>query len=286
MLLGIDDSYGTSYVGDQRLPPREVLHPIIPVAFFSAADSNISGPSDEIGSMSKRVFEEVSFDPVTNIRRGYVWALCGDSQPQPWHIYYNGGSLVRRLVTYSRVSIIGLFSGRLPSQILITFGAKEQFSFGEMMHFERQANGAEMITVLMRKQFSIVPMIKDNIESVSDNDMSRLIETLKKVEDGYRRSPPESVIDRCREACTVIFQCLLPDHKIGEDLSALIKRYEIRGRSNRTMIGDLAHAISRLHARPKASEHKRSLPPVHAKDAEMAVSMVGAILIALGWGDW
>jgi hypothetical protein len=235
--------------------------------------------------MSKLVFEEVGFDPVTNVRRGYIWELYGDSQPQSWHLYYNGGSFVRRLVTYSRRSIMGLFLGPLPSQVFVTFGSKDQFSFGELVHFERQANGAEMVVVLLRKQFSIIPTLKESIESVSDNDRSRLLESLRKVEDGYRKSPPESVIDRCREVCTVIFQCLLPDHKIGEDLSALIKRYE-KEEPSRTMIGDLAHAISRLHARPKASEYKRNLPPVHTKDAEMVVSMVGAILVAQGWGSW
>jgi len=173
----------------------------------------------------------------------------------------------------------------LVHKIYLTFGSEKQFSFGELIHLERQATGAEMVVVLMRKQFSIIPTLKGTLESICDDGRLRLLESLRKVEDGYRRSPPESVIDRCREACTVVFQCLLPDYEIGEDLAALIRRYE-KGKPTRTMVGDLAHAIARLHARPKASEHKRNLPPVHERDAEMAVSMVGAILVAQGWATW
>lgn len=285
MLLGIDESDGAAYVGDKRLPPREVFNPIVPVEFFNAADREVLGPSDEIRSISKRVFEEVSFDPVTNVRRGYVWELYGDSQPQYWQVYYNGAALSKRLVTFSKISIMSLFSFPLSSQILATFGSKENFSVGEVLHLERQVGGAEMITILMRKQFSVVPQIKDSSESLTETDRARILEGLGKIEDGYRRSPPESVIDRCREACTIIFQCLVPDHRVGEDLSALIKRYE-KSRGSRTMIGDLAHAISRLHARPKASEYKRDFPPVHGREADMAVTMVGAILVAQGWGVW
>jgi len=202
-------------------------------------------------------------------------------QPANWDGVTNGEH-GRRFYTYGVQRLAG-FLGQFIKGAIVCFGDEREFSIGDVVHYEQQIDGRELVTLQMRSQFSFLPSITlDRIED-SKTDVKRLDIALEKVKQGYRKSPPESVIDRCREAFTVIFQILV-DHDPKEDLGSLIKKFE---RSNsRSGISSGAFIVSRMHGRAKEAEYMANHPMLHHRDADAAVLLLGTAIVSLGWGNW
>lgn len=276
--LGVDQDTGDICIGSvDRCPERSQQVQVFPVRVWGEPFEAISGPEIDTFFISEYVFQEVSFDPVSQIRRGYVWRRM-DSQPQNW------GHPPRqdaKLITFQYQGFLGILGGKLPRQVIFTFGSKSNFTIGELVHFEPDAIGQELLTIKMRPQFGFLPRLRKNI--VADEDLRRLETALNDVSWGYRSSPPASVIDRCRDALTVILSIFL-DVK-NKDLGDLIKKYDARENNNkRTVVTNLAHTVGRLHARAKPAES--GYPPISDRQAELAVGAVAEVLISLGWAEW
>lgn len=276
--LGIDRDTGDIYVGSSDRPPEQPQQaPVFPVKVWGELSDSLSGPEIDSFIVSQYVFQEVSFDPVSQIRRGYVWRRM-DSQPQNW------GHPPRqdaRLITYQYQGFLGVIGGNLPSQVVFTFGSQSNFTIGELVHLEPDAIGQELLTIKMRPQFGFLPRLKKS--AIEEDDLGRIEAALNDVARGYRSSPPASVIDRCRDALTVILATALGI--IGKDLGDLIKKYDAKVSNNqRTVVTNLAHTVSRLHARAKPAES--GYPPVSDRQAELAVGAVAEVLISLGWAEW
>lgn len=276
--LGIDRDTGDIYIGSRdRGPERAEQEPVFPVQIWASQPDVISGPEVDFFIVSEYVFHEVSFDPVSQIRRGYVWHRM-DSQPQYWG---HPPRQEARLITFQYRGFLGVLEGELPGQVMFTFGSKSNFTIGELVHFEPDAIGQELLTIKMRPQFGFLPHLRKNV--IAEEDLRRLEAALNDVTSGYRSSPPASVIDRCRDALTVILSIFL-DVK-NKDLGDLIKTYDARENNNkRTVVTNLAHTVGRLHARAKPAES--GYPPISDRQAELAVGAVAEVLISLGWADW
>lgn len=131
----------------------------------------------------------------------------------------------------------------------------------------------------MRPQFGFLPRVKEGI--LSADDLVRVGSALDDVVQGYRSSPPASVIDRCRDALTVILSIKL--EITGKDLGHLIKVFD-EAAQTKTVVSSLAHTVARLHARAKPAETK--FPPVSDRQAELAVGAVAEVLVSLNWATW
>ncbi|WP_417546037.1 hypothetical protein [Marinobacter sp.] len=274
--LGIDKDTGDIYVGSRdRRPERPQQVSVFPVQVWGELSDAISGPEIDSFIVSEYVFEEVSFDPVSQIRRGYVWRRM-DSQPQYWgHPPWQEA----RLITFQYQGFLGILGGKLPSQVMFTFGSLSNFTIGELVHFEPDAIGQELLTIKMRPQFGFLPRIKEGV--LSAEELGRVESALNDVVQGYRSSPPASVIDRCRDALTIILSIELK--MTGKDLGHLIKKYDATTQA-RTVVANLAHTVGRLHARAKPAES--NFPPVSDRQAELAVGAVSEVLVSLGWATW
>ena len=274
--LGIDQDTGDIYIGSSdRRPDLPQQVPVFPVKVWGELADAISGPEIDAAFISDHVFQELSFDPVSQIRRGYVWRKMG-SQPQNW------GHPPRqdaRLITFQYQGFLGILGGKLPSQVMFTFGSQSNFTIGELVHFEPDAIGQELLTIKMRPQFGFLPHIKDGV--LSKEDQRRVESALDDVVQGFRSSPPASVIDRCCDALTVFLSIELQIS--GKDLGYLIKKYDAV-KETRTVVASLAHTVGRLHARGKPAETK--FPPVSDRQAELAVASVSEVLVSLRWATW
>ncbi|HCW91772.1 MAG TPA: hypothetical protein DHU56_17240 [Marinobacter sp.] len=274
--LGIDKDTGDIYIGSRDRGPERAQHvPVFPVRIWGKLPDAISGPEVDSFIVSEYVFQEVSFDPVSQIRRGYVWRRM-DSQPQYWgHPPCQDG----RLITFQYQGFQGVLGGALPGQVTLTFGSQANFTIGELVHFEPDAIGQELLTIKMRPQFGFLPHIKKG--ALSAEDQRRVELALDDVVQGFRSSPPASVIDRCRDALTVFLSIELQIS--GKDLGYLIKKYDAVTET-RTVVASLAHTVARLHARGKPAETK--FPPVSDRQAELAVGAVSEVLVSLRWATW
>ena len=276
--LGIDKDTGDIYIGSgDRGPGRPQQVPVFPVKIWEELPDSIAGPEIDSFNISEYVFQEVSFDPLSQIRRGYVWRRM-DSQPQCWG---HPPQENVRLITFQYQGFLGIVGGELPSQVMFTFGSATNFTIGELVHFEPDAIGQELLTIKMRPQFGFLPRLKEGILSV---EKLRSVESaLNDVVLGYRSSPPASVIDRCRDALTIILSIKL--NTSGADLGELIKKFDATTNNNqRTVVTNLAHTVSRLHARAKPAE--TGYPPVSDRQAELAVGAVAEVLVSLRWAEW
>ena len=275
--LGIDKDTGDIYIGSRdRGPERPQDIPVFPVRVWGNLPDAISGPEVDPFNVSEYVFHEVSFDPVSQIRRGYVWHRM-DSQPQYWG---HPPRQEARLITFQYQGFQGVLGGlELPSQVMFTFGSESKFTIGELVHFEPDAIGQELLTIKMRPQFGFLPRI--NKGALSAEDQRRVESALNDVVQGFRSSPPASVIDRCRDALTVFLSIELQIN--GKDLGYLIKKYDAV-KETRTVVASLAHTVARLHARGKPAETK--YPPVSDRQAELAVGAVSEVLVSLRWATW
>lgn len=83
---------------------------------------------------------------------------------------------------------LGVLGGKLPSQVMFTFGSESNFTIGELVHFEPDAIGQELLTIKMRPQFGFLPHIKEGV--LSAEDQRRVESALDDVVQGYRSSPP------------------------------------------------------------------------------------------------
>lgn len=281
MNLGVSDQTSQAFLGDGYRVFSRVDDPIFPVCIFSHDSENLSGPKSHIRDFSEYVFQEVSYEAVTGIRRGFIWRMSGSSQPSCWRGVSNldNGS---SYFTFGIQKLMGVLA-RGPAGAFLTFGSGADYSVGDIVQYETQIDGRELLTVQMRKQFSYLPEIDWDVVDAEATDISRLKGAVAKVKEGYRRSPAESVVDRCREAFTVIMQ-LCVSHAPGEDLGKLVKRYEEE--KGRSTISSNAYSIARMHGRTKAAEYQKGFPVLHHRDADMAVLMLGSSLVALCWASW
>ncbi|MBQ0832015.1 hypothetical protein [Marinobacter sp.] len=275
--LGIDRDTGDIYIGSRDHYPEHLQQaPVFPVKVFGELVGALSGPEIDSSTISEYVFQELSFDPLSQIRRGYVWRKM-DSQPQYW------GHPPRQdagLITFQYQGFLGILEGRLPSQVMFTFGNPSNFTIGELVHFESDVISQELLTIKMRPQFGFLPRLKKGV--LEGDELGRVETALNDVVLGYRSSPPASVIDRCRDALTVFLSIKLKT--TGVDLGQLIKKFDAANDNRRSVVANLAHTVSRLHARSKPAE--TDYPPVSDRQAELAVGAVAEVLISLRWAEW
>jgi len=255
---------------------------LLPVKVFTELPDTLEGPNYE-NFAGALIFQEISFEPGSGIRRGYL--LQGDNV-QGQHL-----RLSRRIDSIKAQADLFYYLGlraacrtpTLPSEVLFTFGKKEEFSVGELVHMEVLVEGRELLTVRMRRQFGLMPDLLTS--RIPERCRSVVQRALEKVIEGFRTSPPESVIDRCREAMTAILSGHLD--KAGKDLGNLITDYDRHLSHGRDTTSDLAHVVARLHSRGKHAEQtSKDLPPISEREAELSVAAVGVVLVNLGWAVW
>ena len=292
--LGFNRQIGAVYEGGRDNGYRVMPPPsLTPIRFFSGGDIPALAPFHD--GLATELFREDDFDPVTKLRRGRVFMLEGH-QPQEWRVHdpllpnlptgpWQGGvAQVAKISTYQRAhlpQLIKLNARELPTIIM---GWEPHLTFWKIVSIEANLVGTPVLSLRAKHSLGDTPEIIE--DKVPIEILKPLTEAMDKVEASVNRLSPAEVIDRCRDALSIIF-----GHKSGDrsrDLSDAIKGYLHKEYPNKNMVGDLrsycGSVVTRLHAQAKPNvQHEKGLRPPADSDADLALNCLKTVLIEFGW---
>lgn len=289
-MLGYNENGGEFYEGSSCYGSLIDENPILyPMNLILSENQTISGFSGEFYKTTDLVFRELSYDPVSNIRRGFCYSGW-DSQPCSWRIRGRGEPIgsyshEERLITFQPKKIVHQLRNASMSQPLVCLGNENGFTVGALVNIETTVTGREIITLKMRQLFGVFPTLKKNYPT--PESYKQINSELQNVKDSYYGSLPRSVVDRCRDAASVILGIFNDQPK--KDLGAQIKILQkFEGKSKRRVVEAAADIIRILHSRGKPSEKamRNGLPELVEQDAELAVQCLGTIIRDLDYGEW
>jgi hypothetical protein len=291
MFLGIDDKSGHVYEGTERPSFPAVPAPILTPAKLIRAQKDWDALPAGLGHPLPWMFREDTFDPVTRTRRGRLYqpVVGQNPSPQPVVPHPYESSLAARgpkdLWLYT--ACFSLLSA--PHQGMgatVALGTSQAHSAWRIIHTEVLANRCVMVTLKSLSAFAILPDV--NTAKVPPEFTKRVNDEVERVLDAAFREMPISVIDRCRNAMTVLLSRWLVDQ--GHDRVILNKdlgdvAIAIGDPSyKKDCVSRLAWVIGRLHARGKGNEaHAKGLRDPVGEDAELALQALGFALRDLDW---
>jgi hypothetical protein len=166
-------------------------------------------------------------------------------------------------------------------------GTTSSYTLWTILSREITVSGDQLITLKSRQTFGALPVVKYAAVPVDGHGV--LAESLRVFEDDIHRAAPESVIDRAREAATVILSVYTKDVGASprlQELGVLIKAMENESSKKMNVI-NAARIVQIFHSRGKHAEKiGRGVRHVVEQDAELAVQCIGTMLCDLGWANW
>ncbi len=291
--IGICQQSYAVYEGDHTGVRLQHVPILTPIRYFTGG--NIP-ELKKILWLPELIFREDDFDPVTKIRRGRVYTGNGN-QPTEWKVHDDsltaiplqphGFGLARpiRLFTYQRENLFDLrnkSARELPSVIL---GDESHLTFWKIISIETNLFGTPVLCLRAKHSLGDTPELIEN--KVPEELLSPLTEALDKVEASVNRLSPAEVIDRCRDALSLVFGYQVGDR--SKDLGDAIKAYLAPSTPGKTpatpdLRSHCGHAVRLLHAQAKPNvQHERGLRPPADADADLALSCLKTVLIEFGW---
>jgi hypothetical protein len=298
-LLGIDDSYGLIYEGDNSygahlLWPTPVITPAI---FLDSTAKKFT--SVNVGNPVTYYFREDAFDPISRIRRGRFYKYSGTSGANWWVLpsplvtiprsqVNNDGLLHISVADYSR-SIISaeLKTLGIPYPVVV-LGKGTSSTIWRIINIEAVFTGEEMVTLKARQSLGALPEL--NMGKMQDIKGSNIQEALQTLEDDYHLASPESVVDRANEAASQILNAFLNLKGLSsqDSLHKAIKTAgQLEQQDKKEIVRNAADIVRLLHGRTKYAVQKdKNTRDVREQDAELAMQCVGVMLCDLGWAAW
>lgn len=294
--LGICRDSGAIYEGmstsnGYRVQPAPFLTPLRFVL-----DSNISPVNAYAFNFPDVVFCEEDFDPITKIRRGLVFSMRNQSQPWDWHVQDPqrqdlerigvGGNAGRTsaqkvsLITYHVDRLNEIAKGKLKPLPQVILGWEPFVTFWTIVSIEHSAVSTPLLTLRAHHLLSDIPTL--NIAKVPEVARVPISEALEKVEASMNRLSPVEVVDRCRDALSIVFGALVGD--MIKDLSSAISTYVASNGTREDLRSWAGRIVARLHSRGKPNEQvAKTLPPPSDQDAQLAVKCLRLVLVESGW---
>ena len=299
MYLGIDNNTGLIYEGAGGADIPAIPTPAVTQAKLVERMGQLAGiPAGLISDAFSWVFREDSFDPVSRTRRGRLYQPHMNSQPHSVrvspHPYDFAGrwpgtdpekNFQKSLFVYTQCSQML----NMPSKgmgAILALGSPQAASFWRIVQTEMLVTRAVMVTLKALSAYDILPDLQEAV--VSEEFRTEAKSALEKVVDAAFRESPESVVDRCRNALTVLMSRWLVqqghDPKVlGWDLGEVAKAIGEKPYS-RICPANSGRIVAQLHNRTKQNVvHEKSLRPLVEEDAEHAIQAVGLTLRDLGW---
>ena len=300
-MIGIDENTGLIYEG--RSTSGHGIWPtpsIFRATFLEADEDSNSIPASSYLYETTHVFREDSYDPVTRVRRGRIYAAMqdGNTQPSQWYVQRHPaifeetgrrnhqGEFHKTLLTFSPFRGLGTRVARNP-RMKLALGTSEAFSIWNIIAVETVVSGEELVTLRTRLNLGVLPDVIESLLPVSGRQS--IVSALARVSDAAYRSNPVAIVDQCRDAVQVVLshwlvQRGLKPETLEEDLGKIVKTISEKFAERRALI-DAANLIRLLHPRGKSSEQNRlGLRPPVEQDAEVALNLMGFIVRDLGWG--
>jgi len=299
MYLGIDNSTGLIYEGGGGADVPAIPTPAVSQAKIVERMGELRGlprglSSDAFGW----VFREDSFDPVSRTRRGRLYQPYMNSQPHTVrvspHPYDFAGrwpgtdpekNFQKSLFVYTQCSEL-LNMPRRGLGAILAIGSPEAASFWRIVQTEMLVTRAVMVTLKALSAYDILPALED--AQVAEEFRPDVRKALDKVLDAAFRESPDSVVDRCRNALTVVISRWLAqrgaDARVLELDLAKVCDAVAEKPHERFCPANMGRTVAQLHNRSKENVVvRKGLRPLTEEDAELAVQAVGLTLRDLGW---
>src|SRR5690606_12884721 len=237
------------------------------------------------------LFREDSFDPITKVRRGRAYQLAQQTQQSMWRVHdplrqelestdWDRGTAQKiELHTYQRCLLGDVLQvRRLPKVIL---GEQPHCSYWTLLSVEKQFDGSLLLTLKSLRSLGVVPDI--DVAFYSPLAQAKLQEALERVELAANRLSPVDMVDRCRDALSIVFGDLAGNLTL--DLGNAIKKYIEKNktaepkRDGQDLISKTADIVRVLHARGKPNEsHKHQTRNLDEEDANLALNCLWFVL--------
>jgi hypothetical protein len=238
------------------------------------------------------VFREDSFDPVSRVRRGRLYAAVPERHMQ-WqvrpHPAFPDENDVQRALAGLRKPLLTYAPLLLPLGLRtrtqsVELGGHDAATRWRLVDVERIATGEDLVTLKAASRMGTLPEL--SIRRMRATDRKLLEDVYDKAADAAYRLDPESTVDRCREAATACAGLWLAKETgdvrtrtldLGHASDALQKhRKEVASYAGRL--------IARLHSRGKTAERvRRNVEPPSDDDAALALHCLGLIARELGF---
>lgn len=255
-------------------------------------------PSSGVLNNKHWIFQELSFDPTSRLRRGNLYQ---SETQKPWPADQIIDHPPKELTSVSRVDrldefrfrrtvypyepcreLIGLSSAGIGATLAL--GTTESWSLWCVVQAEFSVGGAVLVTLKSRSYLGALPDV--DLGKIKVDFRADVTRALVRAADAAHRESPVSVIDQCRNALVVCLARWLvqengkPQTSLTEDLGELTKRVP----EDYYCIKAIAGLIARLHARGKDNERlRRQSHTPNEDDADLAVQCLGFALREFGW---
>lgn len=242
------------------------------------------------------IFREDSFDPVSRTRRGRLYQSDGGGQPRSIRVSPHPYDLPGRwptdnpqrhfdksLFVYTKCSELLNRSTKGLGEIL-ALGSPEAASYWRIVQTELLVTNAVMVTLKSLSSYNIIPELEE-IQVLEEfrPDVKRALE---KVLDAAYRETPDSVVNYCRNALTVVISRWLVQRGFNHEVLSfdIAKVADAVAEHRRFCPANLARTVGHLHNRTKENVVlKKELRYLTEDDAELAIAAVGLTLRDLGW---
>jgi hypothetical protein len=294
LTIAVDRDLGALYEGVRNFAQEVRPTPVIaPAAVVSDRLQSLSGilPAVTAVDSAKTLFREDSFDPVTRVRRGRLYAST-QSGFETWHVPHATSVMApRRVNTFSTFWVPQALAEvtQAGGRPLVLIGTDASYTTWSISSVEGTAHAEFMVTLRGRQTFGALPELI--LAALPAAHRQPVEDAIKKLGSEIFRAGPGSVVDRARDAASAILSGYLQDLGVvgpGEELATLIdKANALQGNQRKRAATSAADIVRIFHSREKPSVRER-LPvhPVTEQDAELAAMCVASMLIELRWAKW
>lgn len=270
-----------------RVEPAPV---VVPIRFCDGA--SLLPLETAYEGLSSWMFREDDFDAVSRTRRGRVFKMGHQLQPEVWSVTDHrrpelptvvggNGWLVQRapLATYVRDTLHG-FEGLTRKTVVL--GWDPYPTSWQIVNVECNMVGTPVLWLKARHSLGGMPMLDD--AKVDPSLRASLRDAMGKVDASVNRLGPVEVVDRCRDALSLIFGSHVGN--LATDLGPALEMYgkkegiDLKQNDIRWNCGRI---VARLHSRGKPNElHRTAARALTDEDAELALACLRAVLMDFG----
>ncbi len=288
MMIAIDGNTKLVYEGEGCFGYGLSPSPVLSLATFIVDENSFQRiPMGIDLFQADIVFREDSFDPVTRIRRGRLYKTPGN-QPQEWRVIPN--AIFQGVAGQIQMRLHGYDSNFLASDrhkfsnALIALGSADAYTLWRVVGVERIITGEDLLTLRARSSLGVLPELNES--AVPSDALSKVNETLAKLNEAAYRAGPESIVDRARDVAQWCIGVWLA-HQEKDPKLRLVDLWDVAGKvaeKDYAVIRSIGRGLARLHARNKPNvQEEKNTRPVTEDDAEYAIAAVGMLLRELRW---
>lgn len=279
--IGICTQRGSVFEGSPEEAYR--IHPAPVLSRFHFVDDPRAKQTDDAFSPLPYLFREDYFDPVTRVRRGRVFSAMDFSQPKDWVVADAGladlrASVIQYQRDYQTIAEKRTHVGSLPD---VQLGSPPFVTIWRVVQVEVDSGGTPILMLKSYRSLGEVPPLR--AAEIPGDVRTALMEALEAVENSANRQGPSDVVERCRNALSIILGQLAGDRSL--DLQKAIDKLPKKG-SKEELKAIAGRIVARLHSRGKANEeYKYKTRPLIDEDAQLALRCLGLVLRDCNWAD-